>query len=329
VIEIPRRGHETKVRRDRGVDFYQSNPPGYLLNDRVLQRPAGVRTFGERRSLIARALLMDSRYKLTSGVGAAILCALSVAAAACGGGTAASTPSTHRGELSVSSSIDSGAVLARPLVWRAAVSPGSDVVVEHVDFLIDGQLRWTEQQEPYEFNDGRLFAPWPLGAGSHTLSVRAVTSTGLSAQTASTVTVKTDRRAAALPAGRYYRSVTNADVRRVSGYRDAAHGAFGEVTTVGRWVMRVRADGVIVLDVVPAGEYDGFYLPYLSQGGRLTLYGPAVWLQPHPDQSSLFCDPEPPASYRLAEDGQRLTVTPIGHTCADRDTAPVGTWRRG
>ena len=46
-------------------------------------------------------------------------------------------------------------------------------------------------------------------------------------------------------------------------------------------------------------------------------------------QPSIFCEPEPPASYRwsASPDGS-LTITPIGHSCADRDTAVVGTWHR-
>jgi hypothetical protein len=229
--------------------------------------------------------------------------------------------------VSVSSSIESGDRLVRPLVWHAEVSSGA--IVDHVDFLVDGHRRWTEHEAPYQFNEGRPLAPWALGAGRHHLTVRVVTTSGDTASTDTAVTVVADRAAAALPAGIYSRTLTPADLRRVLSYRDAAHGAFGEPTTPGRWVMHVRPNGVLVLDVAKADHYDGFYLPYRSAGDRLTLYGPAPWLQPHPDKPSIFCEPEPAASYRWSTSGDgTLSITATGRSCADRDSALVGTWER-
>lgn len=249
-------------------------------------------------------------------------------AASSGSATLPSDPtsSSSTADLSVSSSIASGSVLARPLVWRARVSSGD--AVDHVDFVVDGHRRWTEHEAPYEFNEGRPLVPWALGAGRHHLAVRVVTTSGTSAATDATVTVAGEA-AAALPTGRYVRTITPADLRRVLPYRDAAHGVVGESLSPERWIMDVQPNGVLVLDRAKADPYDGFYLPYRTSGDRLALYGAAPWLQPHPDDPSIFCEPEPRASYRwsASPDGS-LTITPTGHICADRDAAVVGTWRR-
>ena len=259
---------------------------------------------------------------------------LAGAVAACSGGTSASTstgthpdpqPTDHP---SVSSSIRSGTVLRHPLVWQDAAAADSGSPIDHVDFLVDGKLRWTEHNEPYQFNDGRLFAPWPLGAGPHTLSLRATTFGGASTETSASVVVKVDRNRAALPTATYYRTVSHAAIGRVSGYRDAVHGAFGVIPPTGRWGLRVREDGVIVIGYVPDHEYDWTYLPFQTRDDRLTLFGPAVWLQPHPDRPSLFCDPEPPATYRWTTRGHDLTIGAVARTCADRDEVLLGTWRR-
>jgi hypothetical protein len=288
-------------------------------------RAAGTRVApGPRRSVRSRA-------------GAAVACALAVAGAGCSSGSPVSGTSAPAGSpasagsgpaVSISSSIKSGTALTQPVAWRASVTTASNVTIDHVDFLIDGRLLWSETQQPYEFNEDGMLTPWPVGIGQHTFTVRAVTSAGTSTQAAATVTIKSVRSATVLPTGSYLRTVTQADRRRVAAYRDAAHGAFGDPSSLGQWSMRVRADGVIVLDVVPGTQYDGFYLPYRSHGDRMTLYAPAVWLQPHPDQASRFCEPDPPATYRLTRHGQALTFTPIGHTCADRDAVLAGTWQR-
>jgi hypothetical protein len=213
-------------------------------------------------------------------------------------------------------------------VWHGTAGADAGAPVDHVDFLIDGTVRWTEHQAPYQFNDGGPFAPWPLGAGRHTLSIRATSVGGKTAETSASVVVEVVRGRAALRPGRYERTVSEADVRRVAGYRDAAHGAFGEVSPTGRWALQVRKDGVIVLGYPADQGADWSYFPYETRGDRLTLEGPAVWLQPHPDEPSLFCEPDPPATYRWTTRGTELTIAAITPTCADRDEVLLGTWRR-
>src|SRR5262249_8388694 len=133
------------------------------------------------------------------------------------------------------------------------------------------------------------------------------------------------------PAGSYSRTMTPADVHRVLPYRDAAHGAFGETTTPGRWVMQVRPNGVLVIDLAKNDGLDGFYMPYRAHGNRVTIYATEPWLQPrHPDEPSLFCRPKATATYRWSSSADgTLTIASTGPSCADRDAPLVGTWERG
>lgn len=256
--------------------------------------------------------------------------------AGCGGGNDAgastadrpSTSSSPSAAVTVTSSIKPGTVLGQPVVWRADVTAPRGVAIDHVDFLVDGQVRWTEDSEPYEFDEGGLFAPWPLGAGAHQLVVRAVTASGNKPEATAVVQVQKPSPGR-LPAGSYHRTMTQTDIARVAAYRDAAHGAFGDPAQTGRWVMKVDSAGVITLDVVPPTEYDPFYEPYRVSGKKLTLYGPALWLQPHPDQASVFCEPEAPSTYAWSVRGSALTIRSVTRECADRDSIVVGTWQRG
>lgn len=211
----------------------------------------------------------------------------------------------------------------------AALKTGGDVVVDHVDFLIDGQVRWSEQQEPYQFNEGRLFAPWPLGGGQHQLGLHAVALDGSAVASSSvTVTVKVPP-VAGLPVGTYRRTVTPADQTRVQPYRDAQHGAFGEEPPTGPWSLRIRPDGVLLLDQVPHPRgSDPFFEPLAGSDHRFTVYDSAGWLQPHPDRGNNFCEPEGSAAYRWSLSGSALTITQLQKVCADRDIVLVGTWHR-
>src|SRR3954447_5296539 len=101
----------------------------------------------------------------------AVVVAATVVLAACGGGgsggaSASKSPEPGPASVSVTSSIPNGSVLDKAVKWTATVLP-QDVGVTRVEFIIDGDVRWSEQAAPYEFNEGRLFAPWPLGNGPH------------------------------------------------------------------------------------------------------------------------------------------------------------------
>lgn len=267
------------------------------------------------------------------------ICALVLGSVvACGGsssgGAAQPAPSVSSSasvaaDTSVTSSIKTGAVLRKALHWNAAVKAADGVMVTQVDFLIDGRVRWTEHEAPYQFNEGRLFAPWPLGGGKHRLAVNVVASGGsTAASTAVDVQVKVPPMSG-LPVGSYRRTVTAADQKRVKPYRDFEHGAFGETTPTGQWSLTVRQDGVLLLDEVPHPHgTDAYHVPFAGTGQRITIYDSAGWLQPNPERGNMFCEPEKPSDYQWSLSGSTLTLKALEHVCADRDIALVGSWHR-
>ena len=80
-----------------------------------------------------------------------------------------------------------GSTVRDSVVWEAAVTSGT---AARVEFLIDGQQRWTEQGAPYRFNgDWGALDTRSLANGSHNLTVRAVARNGRTASASVTVTV--------------------------------------------------------------------------------------------------------------------------------------------
>ncbi len=75
----------------------------------------------------------------------------------------------------VTSSIADGATLTTPLPWEATVTGAT---ATRVEFWIDGALKWTERTAPYRYDtDSGLLDPSALSAGSHTLALKAYSST--------------------------------------------------------------------------------------------------------------------------------------------------------
>src|SRR4051812_42404281 len=255
------------------------------------------------------------------------------AVSGCGGGsskgpTASATTESPAAPPKVSSSISDGATLTRAVTWRVGVQPAGDDVAEEVEFLVDGKKTWVERESPYVFNDdGQVLAPWLLGNGPHTLVARVKTGGGATDSTAH-VTVHTSLAANKQITGTYHRVVTKADVKRVQPYRIPSKGAFGEIPPLGRWTLRIKPNGEIVGVDPKNGTASPFIEPYSLDGSKLTLYGPAVWRQPNPDEPNLFCDPEKRSDYVWHRSGPSLAITNVQKTCADRDIVFVGTWIR-
>jgi hypothetical protein len=113
--------------------------------------------------------LVRARVTATNSAGSA------TAASAAAGPIAAATP------LVVTTNLLSGMTLRKPVEWTA--TPNLPVSV--VEFWIDGTLRWRSTSAPYAYNgaDGVL-DPNVLGAGSHTLTVKAIDASGRTATTA-------------------------------------------------------------------------------------------------------------------------------------------------
>jgi hypothetical protein len=132
--------------------------------------------------------------------------ALLLASAACGsssgGGTASkASPETSpsasaAAPFSVSMSISDGAVLSQAVTWEAKPAAGDADPISKVEFSIDGKVRWTEENEPYVFDDdGQLLPPWLLGNGAHVLAVHAVALSGAEGTATAHVTVRTETTA--------------------------------------------------------------------------------------------------------------------------------------
>ena len=97
-----------------------------------------------------------------------------------------STP-TLTDALTVTSTLDGLTTLPHRISWVAKPSVPENQVSE-VDFLIDGQLAFVEQHEPYTYGrDGGYLVTSFLASGEHSFTVRVTTVDGQSAES----TVKT------------------------------------------------------------------------------------------------------------------------------------------
>lgn len=228
--------------------------------------------------------------------------------------------SKAQSHISVSSSIPDGAKLRGALRWTAKPEPDADVA--KVDFLIDGNRRWTEEYAPYVFNDDKqLLATWLLGPGQHTLAVRAETIDGKSARSAARVTVSDPPTVPDALVDTFERRVTQNDISRTASEpgRDPSATA-----PTGVWTLHVGRNGLISFDDPEGGG--GNEAITASASGKLKTWGPANWLSP-PDRRGGFCEPEPVGSLNWRSVGGNVTVTGTSG-CADRDAIFVGQWMR-
>jgi hypothetical protein len=103
------------------------------------------------------------------------------------GTTAGAGPALSGTSFTVSSSIGQGATLSGSVTWTAA--PSAETT--KVRFLIDGALRWTENDAPYQFNGdpSGVLDTTTLSDGGHTLAVKAYPASGKTAVTKVSLTV--------------------------------------------------------------------------------------------------------------------------------------------
>ena len=91
--------------------------------------------------------------------------------------------------LAVTQSLKAGQILSVPLEWTAQPSAAVDVV----DFLIDGNAKWTEHIAPYVFNgDGGKLDPATLPNGPHMFTVVATAKDGVKANASASLSVDVD-----------------------------------------------------------------------------------------------------------------------------------------
>ena len=223
-------------------------------------------------------------------------------------------PTTAR-PISLSSSLADGSTLTEPVSW--SVEAG-DSVVDRVDFLIDGKVRWIEMHAPYVFNDdGSVLAPWLLSPGKHVFTARA-TAIGSSAETTATVQIGTAPTAPEGLAATFVRTVTQKDIDRTANNP----GREPELAVLGVWTAHF-AQGLLSIDDPLGG---GVAEAISATAGQLTMWGPPNWLLPKERQGG-FCDHEPPGTFHWSRTGDRLIITGGGN-CADRDALFVGSWQK-
>ncbi len=226
--------------------------------------------------------------------------------------TAAASPlasSMGNSKLAVTSSVLDGA-LTDPVEWIATVT-GNAVSdpIDHVDFLVDGAIAWTEHAVPYQFNDdGNLLIPWVLAPGSHQPGINAVTASGASAMTQARITTTRPAVPAALLGKVFVRSMPG-----------------GGQTPAGDWRFTFNADGVIAIDDPGGfGANEGFLA---TSDGTMTLFGPANWIEPA-DRWGGFCDTaDGIAKMHWQLQGTHLVLSSIGtDPCRGRAFLFAGTW---
>jgi hypothetical protein len=89
--------------------------------------------------------------------------------------------------VSITQSITEGATLTGSIAWTALPDPPPI----KVDFLADGQVKWTEMTAPYVYNGdpGGLLDTNTLTNGTHTLVARAIYADGSTVSVSATVTI--------------------------------------------------------------------------------------------------------------------------------------------
>ena len=237
----------------------------------------------------------------------------------------------------VSSSLDGKTVLPLRSHWLAYTDlPAGQV--DHVDFLIDGIVRWTEHSAPYVYaaddhgkNLGYLITTW-LKPGLHHFSVRVTAKDGQSQSEG------IDARVVAAPApppelaGKTWRRVVPKDSP------DHFHGK--------PWILWFDKVGEWHLDAGGGGVLD----EYEIRGHVLNEYAPIVnGLLPVDNGGK--CNPVgctkvrkfgrtyevwgndcnfsgPFGTYRWSVAGDTLTLTPIHEGCKGREGILTGSWTR-
>jgi hypothetical protein len=238
---------------------------------------------------------------------------------------------------SVSSSLDSKKVLPIRSHWLAYTDlpPGQ---VDHVDFLIDGTLRWSEHHPPYNYasddngkNMGYLITTW-IKPGMHHLAVRVTSKDGQSKAEGFNARVVAAPTPPPELAGKTWRRVVPKD------FPDPFHGK--------PWILFFDRVGEWHLDWMGGGILD----QYEIRGHVLYEYAPIVTgllpIDTHKKCDHIGCIAVrkngrtyevwgndcnfsgPFGTYRWSVSGDTLTLKPIHEGCKGRQNHIAGTWTR-
>lgn len=255
----------------------------------------------------------------------AMLTLLTVGLAACSASpttpasSSSSSPTQPTGSpttTSVTSTLDGLASLPHRIHWQAM--PAS-TAVDHVDFIIDGQLGWTEKVTPYFYgDDGNWLVTSFLKPGKHTFTTKLTTTDGQTAETTTTATVSKAPSPPAALAGKWSRVVTAADATKQTS---------GSPPPIGRWTLTFNGIGMVYGDPQGGGVTDD--VAYTSQGRLIARATIEVPPYPNPTNGAWCHEPDPEWLYTYSVSGKTLTMHAVGKDpCGDRAVVTEGTWTR-
>jgi hypothetical protein len=180
-------------------------------------------------------------------------------------GISSAAAGAERQPFKVRSTLDGKRVLPLRMHWLAYPKlPASKI--SRVEFLIDGKVRWIEQNAPYNYGSdapdghlGFLITTW-LKAGRHTFTARAVDTSGRTATDTVTARVLSAPAPPATLAGRWTRTVSAADIKKAGPMPPPA----------GRWKL--------IFDRVGAWHIDpdngGVVNQYAARPGVIDVFAP-------------------------------------------------------
>ncbi len=228
--------------------------------------------------------MLSLRARTAAGI--VVVCLVAVASAAARSGAGDAEPFV------VGSTLDGKNVLPHRIRWVGRPKlPASQI--SKVEFIIDGKVRWVEQNPPYTYGDDSnwLVTSW-LSPGTHRFTVRARAKDGRTALRTTTARVLPARLPPAQLIGTWKHS-------------------FG----AGIWVLTVDEAGWKIRDPFGTGNFiDIAYFP----GGRLQARGGIFTKPDSAFEGNGWCqDLNAPVNYRWTVSTDSLTLTHFG---ADRCT---------
>ena len=225
---------------------------------------------------------------------------------------------------SVRSTLDRRSVLPERVHWVARTNLTS-THIRKVDFLIDGKLRWTESNPPYEYGgDGSWLVTTWLKPGEHTFTTRLTEANG--SRLSERVRART-QPPPAVPAG-----LSGRWTRVFKG---------SSSTPPGKWTATINATGWRIADPLGGSNYIDVVYP---RAGILRARG-GIWTRnptaaeeanngAHVQEGNGWCsDTNATDTYRYSLNGDALTLTLIGSEhcgkAGDGEAAVwAGTWTR-
>ena len=213
----------------------------------------------------------------------------------------------------VTSTLDRLTALPHRVHWEAATTSA----VDHVDFIIDGQIGWTEHNAPYFYgDDGNWLVTSFLTPGKHTFVTKVTTTDGQTAETTTTAAVGKAPSPPAVLAGTWTRVVTAADVKKQTS---------GQPPPTGAWTLTFNSVGMLYRDPLGGGVLNDVAYP---RAGRL-IARPITVTPDFPVGGGFCADVDPEWAYAYSVTGKTLTLHALGKdVCGDRAAVTEGTWTR-